>query len=233
MSTRWQILALSQTAYIETLLKCFNMQDTSPVSTPLEPGLALSKTQCPRAHDTTRHFLTCPFHVESQTHSLGSYGIESSALVRYTDADWGSQDDCHSIFRYAFIVDGGAIAWSSKKQPHVALSTRNLLGEIFRPLDFPTILYCDNQSTITFVNRGGYSARNKHLDIRYTWVKELVDDGDATLDYCNTDDMTADIFTKALARPKIEKFSTSLGLHGKLIPRRLASHLHPQFQDDG
>lgn len=121
-------------------------------------------------------------YVEGTKKMALTYGMESSVLIGYTDNDWGSQDNRHSISRYA-----GAVAWSSKKQPLVALSTteaklitathagrelkyiRNLLAEIFRPLQqLPTVLYCDNQSTIGFVNRGRYSARNKHLDIRYT-----------------------------------------------------------------
>lgn len=52
-----------------------------------------------------------------------TYGTEQSMLVGYADTDWGSQNDHHSISSYAFIIDGGAIAWSSKKQPIVALST--------------------------------------------------------------------------------------------------------------
>ena len=41
------ILALLQAAYIETLLRHFHMEDALLVTTLLEPGLALSKLQCP------------------------------------------------------------------------------------------------------------------------------------------------------------------------------------------
>ena len=39
------------------------------------------------------------------------------------DADGSSQEHCHAIFRYIFLVNGGAISWSSKKQEMVTLST--------------------------------------------------------------------------------------------------------------
>ena len=44
-------------------------------------------------------------------------------LEGFTDADWGSQEHRHSISGYVFMIDGGAVSWSSKKQPIVALSS--------------------------------------------------------------------------------------------------------------
>lgn len=45
-------------------------------------------------------------------------------LPRYTDNDYaGDLDDRRSTSRYAFILGNGAIAWASKKQPIVTLST--------------------------------------------------------------------------------------------------------------
>jgi Reverse transcriptase (RNA-dependent DNA polymerase) len=44
-------------------------------------------------------------------------------LIRYADADWGSNAHRKSISGYVFIIGGGAIAWSSKKQSRTALST--------------------------------------------------------------------------------------------------------------
>lgn len=42
----------------------------------------------------------------------------------YSDADWGSDStDRRSTTGYIFKLSGGAISWSSKKQPTIALST--------------------------------------------------------------------------------------------------------------
>ena len=41
----------------------------------------------------------------------------------YTDADWGSNLHRKSFSGYIVILSGGAVAWSSKKQSTVALST--------------------------------------------------------------------------------------------------------------
>ena len=45
-------------------------------------------------------------------------------MISYSDADWGSDlDERKSTFGYAFLLNNGAITWSSKKQPCIALST--------------------------------------------------------------------------------------------------------------
>jgi hypothetical protein len=51
------------------------------------------------------------------------YGNCMNGLIGYTDADWASQDHRHSTSSYIFLIDGGAISWSSKKQLVIALSS--------------------------------------------------------------------------------------------------------------
>jgi len=50
------------------------------------------------------------------------YGIQGEGNG-FTDADWDSGDDRKSIGGYAFVLNGAAIAWNSKKQSTVALSS--------------------------------------------------------------------------------------------------------------
>ena len=51
------------------------------------------------------------------------YGGEQRGLVGYVDADGASQDHRRAISGYVFMIDGGAVSWSSKKQELVTLST--------------------------------------------------------------------------------------------------------------
>jgi hypothetical protein len=159
-----------------------------------------------------------------------TYGIQSNGLIGYTDADWGSQDHWHSISGYIFTIDGSAISWSSKKQPVVALLSteaefiaathatkeliwiRSLISEIARLLAHPTTLSCDNQSAIALTCDGVYHARSKHIDIRFLFICNTISQNLIKLTYCPTNEMTADILTKALARPKFEYFTSSTGL---------------------
>jgi hypothetical protein len=51
------------------------------------------------------------------------YGGEKRGLKEYVDADGALQEHRHAILGFVFLVDGGAVLWSSKKQELVTLST--------------------------------------------------------------------------------------------------------------
>ena len=51
------------------------------------------------------------------------YGTKVKGLEGFTDADSATQEHRHAITGYTFLIDGGAVSWSSKKQEIVTLST--------------------------------------------------------------------------------------------------------------
>ena len=57
-----------------------------------------------------------------------------------------------------------------------------------------------------------FHARMKHIDLRYHFIHEAVEDSKIQVKYVPTDDNVLDIFTKPLLRPKFTKFVESLGL---------------------
>jgi hypothetical protein len=160
-----------------------------------------------------------------------TYGGERHDLHGYTDADGASQEHRRAISGYAFIIDGGAVSWRSKKQELVTLSTaeaeyvaathaakesiwlRRLTGEILPPDADPMTLHCDNQAAIKLAQDDNYHARTKHIDIRYHFIRDVVERKLIALEYCPTEDMTADILTKALPRWKVSQHALGLGLH--------------------
>ena len=89
----------------------------------------------------------------------------------------------------------------------------HIIGEVFQPLTEPVTLYSDSQSAITCTKYGLYHARTKHIDIRYHFIRFVVQNKSIKLIYCPTEDMTADILTKALPNIKAKHFAKALGLH--------------------
>ena len=60
-------------------------------------------------------------------------------------------------------------------------------------------LYEDNKSVIAMANNGrSYSDKTRHIKIHHYFVKQYLDNGEFTLNYCPTEDMIADILTKPL-----------------------------------
>ena len=73
-------------------------------------------------------------------------------------------------------------------------------------------MYCDNQGAIALAKDNKYHARTKHIDLRYHFIREAVEDKKIFVKYIPTEDNVADIFTKPLARLKFEDFVSKLGL---------------------
>ena len=152
-------------------------------------------------------------------------------LIGFSDADWaGDLTDRHSTTGNLFMMSGAAIDWISKKQPVVALSTTEaeyvalsaatqeavwlsrLLTDIKAPPKAPILIKEDNQGTIAIARNPVSHNRTKHIDIKFHYVREALEDGIIDLTYCPTEQMTADMLTKPLARQQFETFRLKMGL---------------------
>ena len=160
-----------------------------------------------------------------------TYGGEHHDLLGFTDADGASQEHRRAISGHVFLIDGGAVSWSSRKQELVTLSTteaeyvaathlsketmwlHRLLAELFPLIQAPTILYCDNQAALKLATTDNFHAQTKHINVRYHFICQVVARGVIKLIFCPTDDMTADILTKALPSWKVQFHVQRLGLY--------------------
>ena len=153
-------------------------------------------------------------------------------LYGYCDADWAScPDDRVSISGYVFYMGDGAISWSSKKQPSVAVSTteaeymamshacreaiwlrRLAAGLRVRMKEGGTLLKVDNNSAIQLAKNQTYHGRTKHIEVHHHFVREKVERGVLMVEYCPTEEQVADVLTKGLSKEKHEKFSRMMGL---------------------
>jgi hypothetical protein len=148
----------------------------------------------------------------------------NTELMGYSDADWaGDQETRKSTSGYVFLLAGAAISWSSKRQQSVALSSTEaeymaMSGAIQEAVYLKTLLvdlkyntnvllhlqntplelHVDNQSAMKIAQNNITSNRTKHIDIRYHYCREKVQDGTVKLVYTPTTDMLADILTKAV-----------------------------------
>jgi hypothetical protein len=159
-----------------------------------------------------------------------TFGLDDTGPAAYTDSNHASHVNQHSISGNIFLYDGTAIAWSSHKQPLIALSSteaeyiaaasaareitwlRSVVGELGNLPPSPTPLYCDNQSAIALAKNGLMNARTKHIDLRYHYVHDTIETGLISLSYVHTNDQVADALTKALPRVKLERFRGRMGL---------------------
>ena len=93
-----------------------------------------------------------------------------------------------------------------------ALWLRQLISQISGvPLE-TTTLFSDNQSAIVLTKEHQYHARTKHIDVCFHFIRWIVEDGKLCLIYCPTEEMVADIFTKALVSMKVKHLARELSL---------------------
>jgi hypothetical protein len=75
---------------------------------------------------------------------------------------------------------------------------RQFLNDLGFPQQSPTLVFEDNMSTILLVKNGNDKGKTKHMDVRYHYIKELVDHGKIILQHLSTTEMISDILTKPL-----------------------------------
>ena len=76
----------------------------------------------------------------------------------------------------------------------------------------PLTLKADNQGAIALVKDNKFHARTKHIDLRYHFIREAVDNGKIKMEYIPTIENVADIFTKPLVRSRHEELTAKLGV---------------------
>jgi hypothetical protein len=164
----------------------------------------------------------------------GSPGRSPGAIQisGYADADWGSDlTERKSTTGYIFMMNGGPVSWTSKKQTTVALSTMeaeymalsDAARELRAHLTFfmsiginiaPPVLFTDNEAAESIVKHEPDYQRSKHIDIRYHFVRDHYENGTFEVEHISTDGQLADILTKPLPRIKHLRIVHALRLEG-------------------
>jgi hypothetical protein len=159
-------------------------------------------------------------------------GLSSQDVVGYCDADWaGDLEDRRSTTGFVFMMGGGATSWSSKRQPTIALSTTEAeymastqatkeaiwMTKFMKELGYmkekkAMVIRCDNQGAISLTKNPTQHARTKHIDVQHHFVRERVENGEVTFEYCSTEEMVADVLTKALPKERHYKLISMFGL---------------------
>ena len=128
-----------------------------------------------------------------------------------------------------FSLGSGAISWSSKKQPTVALSSteaeyrgaavaaceavwlKRILKDMDVPIMDPIRIFCDNMSNIYLARNPVFHARTKHIEVHYHFIRERVQAGEIDLQHVSMN-------LKALGIDKLGQFTSGLGLTPSALP---------------
>lgn len=169
-------------------------------------------------HSTRNHLLTFSSEGPLNPHA-------------YVDASFNYHWDAtgHTGFAIKPCDNSAAILIKSVKQKSVADSSTEAelialhesmkhiswIADIYAELGFnvtPINIYQDNKSAITICSREviNYKGRSKFFNRKLFGIYEYIDNNAVKLVYIGTEDMVADVLTKAIAGNKFRKFSISL-----------------------
>ena len=73
-------------------------------------------------------------------------------------------------------------------------------------------VFCDNMSAINLSKNPVQHSKSKHIEIRYHFIRDLVEEKIMCLEFINTDNQKADIFTKSLDGPRFESLRKTIGV---------------------
>ena len=95
--------------------------------------------------------------------------------------------------------------------------TKGVISEMgFNYVD-PMTLFMDSKSAMALAKNPTHHKRSKHIDIKYHWLREhTYENGTVELEHCITEDMVADVMTKALAFELHDKHANNINGNGKL-----------------
>jgi hypothetical protein len=158
-------------------------------------------------------------------------GEEGVGLTAFSDADMaGDVDGRRSTSGVLVFLGSSPVAWQSLKQKMVALSTceaeyvaaataacqvvwlRRLLGELTGVQAQPPTLKVDNQPAIALAKNPVLHDRSKHIDVKFHFLRDCVDEGQIVIEFVETGRQLADILTKSLGRLRFSELRKMMGM---------------------
>jgi hypothetical protein len=180
----------------------------------------------------------------SSNFGLFFQGNQQPHLIAYSDSDWaGDKDSRKSTTGYTLMMSGCAISWKSSLQKIVACSSteaeyialsetmreviwiRQMLTELGFNQKSATTVFEDNQGCISISKNRRTDKRTKHIDLRFHFCRDQVEQGTISVEYCPTEAMIADGLTKPINAPKFKWCRAAMGVTTSKLRGRVEYNL--------
>ncbi|GBM95246.1 Retrovirus-related Pol polyprotein from transposon RE1 [Araneus ventricosus] len=224
-------ISLSQSEYIESLLVKYNLNECKSVKTPIVKGEDTSFPPTNELIDITMYqeligellylanktrpdisFLTCYLSQFNHKTEKRHY-ILAKRVLRYlmgtkdkkllydnnfgfvkasSDARWGNAENGKSFSGGVILLGNSLISWKYNKQKSVSLSTCEA--------EFKN---SDSQAAIQWIEGTRSLNKSRHMNLRFHFVKDLLEHNVIELKCIQTELLIADFLTKAVNEEKL------------------------------
>jgi hypothetical protein len=150
-------------------------------------------------------------------HGNTTCGKFSWNIQAFSDSDYaGDKDTRLSVSGFVIYICGNAVAWRSKAQRNVTLSSseaeyvavsevcaevmfvKQVIEFLNIKLELPIKILMDNVGAMFLTENQSMSQRTRHIDVRYHFIRDYVEDGVVQVIFVRSEHNDADVFTKNL-----------------------------------
>ncbi|CAA0825692.1 Unknown protein [Striga hermonthica] len=213
------------------------MKSAKPVNTPLANHFKLSKQSCPKSQEEKEAMAGVPYssavgslmyamvctrpdiahavgvvsrylsnpgkdhwevvkwilrYLKSSANKSLSFGKENPILEGYTDAD---------MAEYIAMTEAGKeMLWLKRFLQQLGMKQERY------------DIHCDSQSALDLSKNAMYHSRTKHIDVRYHWLRQVVEEQQFKLEKIHTDENPADMMTKVVTGGKLQLCAELIGI---------------------
>ena len=118
---------------------------------------------------------------------------------------------CHGDLNCKVVLCSQQQKLSMLQHWRLAQNLFGLVADLGIKEDMP-LLHCDCQSAIQLAKNPVFHAKTKHVDVKYHFIRELIEDKQLQLVKVHTTENPADLLTKGLPKTSFEQCRTLLGI---------------------
>ncbi|GJT45760.1 retrotransposon protein, putative, ty1-copia subclass [Tanacetum coccineum] len=216
-----RLIGLSQSAYMDKILKRYRMDNSKRGHIPMQERLDLNKTQgvstpeevkrmqnvpYASAVDSIMYAVRCTRPDVAFAQNITSCFQQNPAKLRvecYCDVGFETDRDIQKANYIAASEAAMEAIWIRK-----FISGLGIVPTINKPIK----MFCNNSAALHFANEPGVQRGARHYHKKYYYVHESVALGKIKFLKFHIDDNLADPFTKALPNGKLTQHARSMGL---------------------
>jgi Reverse transcriptase (RNA-dependent DNA polymerase) len=159
-------------------------------------------------------------------YTLKKEKMKKIVIQGFCDSDYaGDRETRKSVAGYVIYILGCMVAWKSKSQKSVALSSseaeyisiseitkdilfvKQILEFLKQEIEYPINIKVDNIGAIYMAENNMSNNQTKHVNTRYHFVRELIEDGTIKVEFVRSENNDSDIFTKNVGKELYLKHS--------------------------